>query len=76
MQVAIAGAGGISPTVSLLATGSTRAQEHATHALASLGFDNIDNQRQVRGLPKADERHVAIAESSPLLLGPLECLRL
>ena len=49
-KVAIAGAGGISPTVSLLATGGPRAQEHAAHALASLGLDNIDNQRQISTL--------------------------
>ena len=33
--------------VSLLETGGARAQLHAANALASLGFQNIDNQRQM-----------------------------
>jgi hypothetical protein len=33
--------------VSLLETGRSRAQLHAANALASLGFRNIDNQRQM-----------------------------
>lgn len=45
---AIAGAGAIQPTVQLLAGGGTeRAQQHADYALASLGFDNVDNQMQI-----------------------------
>ena len=41
---AIARAGGISQIVSLLASGTPRAQVHATEALASIGFDNVSNQ--------------------------------
>ena len=43
-KVAIAKAGGIQPTVALLASGTARAQQHAASALASLGLDNVDNQ--------------------------------
>ena len=49
-KVAIAKAGGIPPTVSLLATGGFRGLEHAGHALATLGLDNVDNQIQITTL--------------------------
>lgn len=44
---AIAKAGGISPTVDLIAGGTSRANSHAASALASLGFDNVENQVQI-----------------------------
>ena len=46
-KVAFAEAGSTKPLVQLLATGNGRAQEHAAHALASLGFDNEPNQREI-----------------------------
>ena len=49
-KISIAGAGGISPIINLLATGSTRGQAHAANALASLGYQNIENQCQIATL--------------------------
>ena len=47
---AVADAGGIQPTVMILAGGTARAQEHAAYALASLGAGNVTNQRQITTL--------------------------
>lgn len=46
-QEAFATHAGISPLVTLLAGGNDRAQQHAMHALASLGLENTDNQSQI-----------------------------
>jgi vacuolar protein 8 len=47
---AVADAGGIQPTVMILAGGTARAQEHSAYALASLGAGNVTNQRQITTL--------------------------
>ena len=49
-KIAIARAGGIPPTVAILAGGTPRAQEHASFALTALGFANVDNQKQITAL--------------------------